>query len=414
MTNAKAKSKGKSSKSYEAELIRDHRNRLKWCPENACLILEKDSSWGGVLAYDEFNAQTVLLRPIPEAVAPHASFISRHMTEADVIEAVRWFNRNGFPDATKNVTHDAILTVAGYNRFNPVQEYLEGLTWDGVQRVDSWLAKYLSAEDAPFVNAVGKAWLVSAVARALNPGIKADCMLVLEGRQGVGKSTAIRVLAGDDWFHDGLHDLSGKDASAGLRGKWIIELPELSAMRKSDVEAVKAFLSRTKERYRPAYGRTEVIEPRRCVFIGTTNRSDWLMDETGGRRFWPVTVGEVKLAELQSDRDQIWAEAVSLFHAGEPWWLDQAAEVEAANVVFTRTVEDPWEADVISFVENRSEVSTRDILFGLGITKDRLTKSDQMRVAGILARAGWIRNGRFTSGGSRGSTRYVSPPRNAP
>jgi predicted P-loop ATPase len=144
---------------------------------------------------------------------------------------------------------------------------------------------------------------------------------VLEGKQGAGKSSILRALAGDEWFHDGLSDMHGKDASAALRGKWIIELPELSAMRRSDTEAVKAFLSRTEERYRPAYGRTEVIKPRRCVFAGTTNRNDYLTDDTGERRFWPVTVGAVKLDELTQDREQIWAEAVDLYRNGARWWL---------------------------------------------------------------------------------------------
>ena len=206
-----------------------------------------------------------------------------------------------------------------------------------------------------------------------------------------------------------MSDLHSKDASAGLRGKWIIELPELSAMRRSDVEAVKAFLSRTEERYRPAYGRAEVIEPRRCVFAGTTNRTDYLTDDTGGRRFWPVAVGNVRIADLERDRDQLWAEAVALFNAGESWWLDRETEAEAALVVAERAADDPWAADVLQRVEGLSEVSTRDVFQMMDIPTDRRSKSDAMRITGILTRAGWQNAGRFTSGPSRDLSRYVRP-----
>ncbi len=297
---------------------------------------------------------------------------------------MRWFNRNGFPDATKNGAGDALYLVASESIISPVRHFLEGLAWDGFPRVENWLARYCGADASDLTAKVGTAWLVSAVARALKPGCKADCALVLEGRQGAGKSSILRALAGPDWFHDGLSDMHGKDASAALRGKWIIELPEMSAMRRSDTEAVKAFLSRTEERYRPAYGRSEVIEPRRCVFAGTTNRNDYLTDDTGGRRFWPVTVGAIKLDELTADREQIWAEAVDLFRTGANWWLDRMDESAAAAVVATRAADDPWGGDVLRVVEGLSEVSTRDVFQLLDIGLDRRGKADAMRITGIL------------------------------
>ncbi len=332
------------------------------------------------------------------------------MNDNDITAAVRWFNRNGFPDATSNGTADALFLVAGQSIISPVRHFLEGLSWDGVSRVSDWLTCYCGAEPSDLTAKVGKAWLVSAVARALKPGCKADCALVLEGRQGAGKSSILRALAGDDWFFDGLRDMHGKDASANLRGKWIIELPELSAMRRSDTEGVKAFLSRTEERYRPAYGRTEVVEPRRCVFAGTTNRSDYLTDDTGGRRFWPVVVGGVDLDALTRDRAQLWAEAVVLFNAGEHWWLDRADEGAAAAVVATRAADDPWEADVLRVVETLTEASTRDVFHMLEVSIDRRTRADAQRIAGILTRAGWTRSGKFSGGPNRDLSRYVAPP----
>jgi predicted P-loop ATPase len=251
-------------------LIKDSKGKPIWNAENACTLIETDDAWEGVLATDDFAGLTLLLKPIPGTPVARARFNPRPLTDTDITAAVRWFNRNGFPDATKATTADAVYSTAAQTVISPVRHFLEALRWDGTSRVDNWLATYCGAPPSRLTSKVGRAWLVSAVARALIPGCKADCALVLEGKQGAGKSSALKALAGRDWFHDGLSDLHSKDASAGLRGKWIIELPELSAMRRSDVEAVKAFLSRTEERYRPAYGRAEVIEPRRCVFAGTT------------------------------------------------------------------------------------------------------------------------------------------------
>ena len=384
--------------------------RPKWCVDLACNHLETTPEWEGVLAYDEFVGLTMLLKPIPGTTVPRCSFTPRPLSDPDLTAALRWFNRHGFPDATKTAVVDAVFAVAGQTILSPVRHYLESLIWDGTPRVADWLTRYCGADPLALTAKVGQAWLVSAVARALTPGCKADCALVLEGKQGAGKSSILRALGGE-WFHDGLSNLHDKDASSGLRGKWIIELPELSAMRRSDTEAVKAFLSRTEERYRPAYARAEVVEPRRCVFAGTTNRTDYLTDDTGGRRFWPVVVGAVNLADLTRDRDQIWAEAVALFQGGAQWWLDRQDEGAAAAVIATRAADDPWAADVLRVVDCLGEVSTRDVFQQIGIGIERQTKPDAMRITGILTRAGWTREGKFTSGANRDLARYVAPQR---
>ena len=181
-------------------------------------------------------------------------------------------------------------------------------------------------------------------------------------------------------------------------------------MRRSDVEAVKAYLSRDVERYRPPYGRAEVSEPRRCVFAGTTNRSDYLVDDTGGRRFWPVAVTRIDIEALQWDRDQLWAEAVAAFRSGAPWWLIGEAEQEAAAEVALRGEDDPWTAAVLEFVSLRDEVSTRDVLEHLGVERNEQSKAFSMRVAGILAREGWARGGKLRRL-NRDLARYVHSQR---
>jgi predicted P-loop ATPase len=214
------------------------------------------------------------------------------------------------------------------------------------------------------------------------------------------------VLAGDHWFHDSLGDLSSKDAAAALRGKWIIELPELAAMRKTDIESTKAFLSRTTERYRPAYGRAEVIEQRRCVFVGTTNRQDWMTDATGGRRFWPVVVGRVDIDALKHDRDQLWAEAVVLYRNGEKWWLDSELESKAAQLVMDRNEDDPWAGDVLAYAEKAAakgvDVFARELLDHLGIERERQTPALSRRVGAILQSAGWVRSKKASRGEFKG------------
>lgn len=222
--------------------------------------------------------------------------------------------------------HQAAELVAVKHSFHPVRNYLNALAWDGTPRLDTWLSYYLGVErlnaKAPiggdYVDAIGRMFLISAVARIFEPGCQCDYALVLEGEQGNLKSSACTVLGGP-WFSDHLPDLHAneKDVSQHLNGKWIIEIPELSALLKADAAAIKSFISRRVERYRRSYGRRDMFEPRQCIFIGTTNEATYLRDPTGGRRFWPVKVLSVDLAALRHDRDQLWVEAVHRYRQGE-------------------------------------------------------------------------------------------------
>lgn len=229
-------------------------------------------------------------------------------------------------------------------------------------------------------------------------------MLVLEGRQGAGKSQALAVLGGP-WFSDEMATLGSKDAAMLARAGWIIEVAELDALGRSEATAIKSFLSRSVDRYRPPYGRLVVEQPRQCILIGTTNSQAYLKDETGGRRFWPVRVGTISLERLRNARDQLFAEAVARFRAGEPWWLIDRALVEAAShEQAARFTEDPWRATIEELVDLKADVSVDECLTAIGFEMSRRDQSAQNRVARILIAMGFERYQRRE--GERRTWRY--------
>jgi predicted P-loop ATPase len=224
-------------------------------------------------------------------------------------------------------------------------------------------------------------------------------MIVLEGEQGERKSSACRVLAGE-WFSDGLKTIGDKDASQHLCGKWLIEIGELSAFGRADTEALKHFLTQTVERYRPSYGRKQVIEPRQCVFMGTTNKSAYLKDETGARRFWPVKIGRIDLGALTRDRDQLFAEAVEAYRKAEHWWPEATFEREHIKPQQRDRYEaDAWQGSIAEFVKGRERVTIAEVANGaLDIHIGKIGTEVQRRIAAVLTDGGWTRGKRTTSG----------------
>lgn len=288
--------------------------------DNVLIVLEFDPALKDKIAFDEFANRGLVLGSLPwdarEERRPWAS--SDDAGIYHYIEKV-------YGIAVDAKINNALTLITHKKRFNDVRRYLEGLTWDGVQRLDTLFTDYLGAEDSLYTRAVSRKSFTAAVARAMEPGVKWDYMPILAGPQGLGKSTFLRFM-GKDWYSDSLTTFEGKDAMELIQGVWLNEVGELTGMSKSESNAVKQFLSRTEDIYREAYGKRTMPYPRRCVFFGTTNDSEFLRDRTGNRRFWPIDVGIVKptksvFQDLKGEVDQIYAEAFVRWQLNEPLYL---------------------------------------------------------------------------------------------
>jgi predicted P-loop ATPase len=277
--------------------------------------------------------------------------------------------------------------VARERSFHPIRDYLERLEWDGGERVEGFAANMLGAERTSYHESVSRCLFVSAVARVMQPGCKADCVPVLEGAQGIGKSTALKTLF-EPWFSDDLAELGTKDASMQVRVAWCIELAELSAMSAAETEKIKSFISRSVDRFRPSYGRHVIEAPRQSVLVGTTNADVYLRDETGGRRFLPIHCGRIDISAIERCKDQLWAEAVALYRQGTKWWLNDTAEVTAAaEEQAGRFAIDVWEEKIARHIASRPEadISVAEVLDEcLQIPTGHWTRGDEMRVARCL------------------------------
>jgi predicted P-loop ATPase len=280
-----------------------------------------------------------------------------------------------------------IQTVARENPVHPVRDYLNGLKWDRTTRLDAWLTTYLGVEDSHYVQAIGSRFLISAVARVFRPGCQVDHMLILEGPQGILKSSALQALA-SLWFTDRTSRLGSKDSSMEVAGVWLIEMSELDALTKATNSAIKSFITHRHDRFRPPYGKHVVDRPRQCVFTGSINvMSGYLKDPTGARRFWPVACGVIDLKALARDRDQLWAEAVVRFRDGAVWWLE-TPELEALATAeqAARFEVDAWAETVSDWLLGRDDVSVGEVLVGaLGVPQEGWSQTAQNRVAAILA-----------------------------
>jgi hypothetical protein len=301
--------------------------------------------------------------------------------------------RFGF-DPRKDHVRDAAVQLCLEGAYDPVVDYLANLSWDGVSRIDNWLTSYVGADDTVLNRAFGRKILLAAVRRARHPGVKFDFIPVLEGVQGSGKSSAIQILAGDDFYSDAtLLDKSTQEQQELLAGVWIFEIADLVGMRRAGIEEIKAFASRTHDRARPAYGHFREDQPRRCILIATTNNDTYLNDPTGNRRFWPIKTAKIDLALLAGDRDQLWAEAAHIEAQGESLNLPAELWNAAAEATDLRRAQDPWEGSLSSLRSNTDcgdeRVSTSDILSQLDIPPGLQSVAHAQRLGPIMRSLGW-------------------------
>lgn len=355
---------------------------------NVALILGNDERWSGVIAYNAFSSKIVKRRAAPYGGG------TGEWSDLDDARVVMWLAEQYNLRTKAAGVIEAVSVVANDHAFHPVREYLQGLEWDRVPRLEGWLSLIFGVPMSPYTMKVGKRWMISAVARVMEPGCKADAVLILEGAQGAGKSTALAILGGD-WFMDTPFNLGDKDGFQVIRGKWIIELGELDSFNKAESTRAKQFFSASVDTYRESYGRRVLDVPRQCVFAGTTNQEEYLKDTTGNRRYWPVTCQKVELEALRELRDQLWAEAVFRYQAGECWWVQREEADQFAEEQDARYTVDAWEYPIREWLEDPAsgETVTADrILQGaLKLDYGHWGRPEQIRVGYIMQRLGWRR-----------------------
>lgn len=354
---------------------------------NALLTLRHHPDIKGCFAQNDFTGQIEVLKPLPTETRkrPHP----RELEDNDETAVSGWLNLQGLRTAI-SVNKSVIHAIAAENRHDPLMDYLNTIQWDGDHRLDTWLIDYCGSPQTDYHRIIGRKYLISAAARGLRPGCKVDTMLILEGAQGVGKSTLAATLAGPQWFTDQVGDVTSKDASERLSGAWIVEVAEMDKFSRAEANAVKEFLSRTDDRYRPAYARNVVRRLRRCVFMGTINPdgTGYLRDTTGNRRFWPVACGRIDLEGIARHRDQLWAEAVFALKEGEEWWISDADADLVSQEQEDRRDDDLWEPEVRKWLDGWETpeyfTSAQVLKDCLGIQPAMQKHAEKIRIAKLL------------------------------
>lgn len=398
--------------SWQSKLNRTKAGKLSGTLNNVLLILENDFGSG------LFKRDVFALNDMYGMDTPWKGKKGESITDDDIRNLKVWFIKRHKIEPSNAVLEDAIGFIAVENSFHPVRDYLDKLEWDGVRRLDTWLRVYMGASmKEPYLSAVSRKTLCAMVARIYHPGIKFDHVLILNGRQGIGKSTAAQILASPPWFLDRLPDLRDKDSMINLQGIWVAEMGELTNMRLSSVETYKAFLSSQVDKFRLPYGSRRQDFKRQCVIIGSSNPTEFLNDETGNRRFWPVTVKQCNFKALTTDRNQLLAEAKFVWeNCGEKLYLDSEEEKQATEIqqkhmnenvdTFLDEKWDDFEA------QNNAEIMTQkfklESLFDpMGVFAYLSFSKDAKKVAKLLRKKGFMK---FVAGGGQKWWAHINSP----
>lgn len=346
---------------------------------------------GGLVGYNEFSCRPYFLKD-----TLYGGRKGKEVVDGDDLNLIIYIAEHYRFEPSQDTCFKAHTFLANRHRFHPVKTYLESLEWDGVARLDSWLGRAFRASGPEdYVEAVSRKTLVAAVARVYEPGIKFDHMVVLEGNQGEGKSMTLSLLVGQALFTDSLGDIHNKDVVDQMIGKWLIEVSELDSIRGREAQAVKAFVSRQVDRVRLSYARRAQDYPRQCVFIGSTNDKEYLTDETGNRRYWPIKVGRARRKWLTLNRDQLWAEAVWRYELGEKLYLSNEMEAVAKAEQEKRFEVDVWEGLVKETIEKAEQenppqrLQTIEIYRAITLSVGTPSMAENKRIAKIMHRLGY-------------------------
>ena len=341
---------------------------------NLILILENDARWKGLIRFDEFR-QGVVNRDTDWRIP------------GDSIELKAWLEKNWIDGEVKTATvNEAVEAVARRHRVHPVREWLKALEWDRIERLPTFFSDFCGTPQTDYAGAVGRSLFVSAVARIFKPGCQVDTMVTLEGEQGLGKSKLVRALFGEAWRCEITEAPGALDFYQCMEGKWVGEFSELSAMGKTDQNRVKQALTSTCDTYRSSYGHKAQTRPRQFIFIGNTNKEEYLFDETGARRYLPIECREIYADAALAVRDQLFAEAVARFEAGEKWHdIPGAREEQEKRYQF-----DSWQDHIAKYLDGKSRVTMTAVMEeALFLKIEKQDRSAQTRVGAILRRIGW-------------------------
>lgn len=373
--------------------------RTKWglidkkSPYNANILLKYHPETRDRFVYDEFSDRCLVIAPLPWM--SQDDFRVKKIDDNDAHQAMIWLELQGVK-ISKGIAFDCLSSIARDNHTNPAKEYFESLKWDHVPRLALWLETYLGAANQPadYLTAVGKKWLVAVAMRSYQPGAKFDHMMILEGAQGLGKSTALRELATfgeQSFFYDGGIKFNDTDTLMKIQGKIILEMAEMASFKKAVNEEIKAFISREADVYRTPYARTTLERPRYFVLSGSTNEKEYLPpDESGHRRYWPVECHKIDIEALKRDREQLWAEAVHLYKSGfETWVLPREVEMFRSQQE-SRVIQDAW-FDLIrkeTIARGDYELTIDDVFTWLDISNTQRDNYTRKRVKDVLQRLG--------------------------
>lgn len=355
--------------------------------DNTLTVLEEYPHLKNLMWYDEFHQRIMTYWMCGDDDPP------REWADEDDVRLMRYLQRElGMGKTTKQMVMDAVKLYSRDNSRNEPKEWMNSLKWDGVHRIHSFFPNYMGCVDSDYSQAVSKNFWISMAARIMSPGCKMDNMVILEGKQGAFKSTALKVIGGA-WFTEANEHPSSKDFYQILQGALVIEIAEMDSFNKAETETIKRVVSTPSDRFRPPYGKTPQTFPRQCVFVGTTNDKHYLKDVTGARRFWPLTVTDIDLARIKQDREQLFAEAVHRYKEGEAWHKVPKSALDEQE---KRRQYDVWEEPVLNYISGKEYAIIEDICTSgecLGMPLERVNRQVQNRVANILRVLGWENGG---------------------